>query len=162
MDSYLQSAQMSESQVSPKTLLIHQQLSTLLLNRFLTLSVYAQQAIRRSLGSAADAVVSTATSLRGDQAPSKNTPDNSQRLSPAPSPPTELDVLLPKVCEALVLVTQCIVTITLEADGQEPPKDHATSSDDSTSQNLKVFFSNTQSSNDRLPESLIGDYIHHL
>lgn len=31
-------------------------------------------------------------------------------------PPAELDALLPKVCEALVLVTQCIVTVCLEAE----------------------------------------------
>lgn len=31
-------------------------------------------------------------------------------------PPTELDVLLPKVCEALVLIIQCIVTISAKME----------------------------------------------
>jgi ataxin-10 len=33
--------------------------------------------------------------------------------------PKELDVMLPKVCEALVLVTQCIITVCLEAEEQQ-------------------------------------------
>ncbi|KAI4517743.1 hypothetical protein K525DRAFT_273327 [Schizophyllum commune Loenen D] len=36
----------------------------------------------------------------------------------ASAPPAELDVMLPKVCEALVLLTQCIVSVALAAEGQ--------------------------------------------
>jgi ataxin-10 len=37
-------------------------------------------------------------------------------LSRSFTPPTELDVLLPKVCEALVLIIQCIVTISAKME----------------------------------------------
>lgn len=67
------------------------------------------------------------------------------------SPPAELDVMLPKVCEALVLVTQCIITITLEADELKNTQDQGLDGN-----NLKTFFNEARSSDRGLVESLIG------
>ena len=41
-------------------------------------------------------------------------------LGPA-SAPAELDVMLPKVCEALVLITQCIITLVLVTEETHAP-----------------------------------------
>ncbi len=51
-------------------------------------------------------------------------------------PPAELDVMLPKVCEALVLVSQGIVTVTLDAEKET--YSHSTPS--TTLQNIRAFF----------------------
>ncbi|PIL25080.1 hypothetical protein GSI_12969 [Ganoderma sinense ZZ0214-1] len=64
----------------------------MLAREFLALSTYMQTSIRRGLGSPG------------------SDPDTSPSLQ-------ELDLLLPKVCEGLVLVAQCLTTITLR--GQE-------------------------------------------
>ncbi|KAF9074916.1 spinocerebellar ataxia type 10 protein domain-containing protein [Rhodocollybia butyracea] len=84
LDSYLQSTPEANSRIAK----IDTELCPMLSNLFFSLSSYAQIAIRKSLGSE---------------------PNKSEAFNP----PAELDVLLPKVCEALVLVTQCIVTIVL-------------------------------------------------
>lgn len=77
----------SKKRESNAMLEIHTMLSPLLAKTFFSSSAYAQTAIRRSLGS-----------------------------SPSDTLPRELDTKLPQVCEALVLLTQCMVTISLEAE----------------------------------------------
>jgi len=64
------------------------------------------------------------------------------------SPPlAELDISLPNVCEALVLVTQCIITVTLEV-ADEMKQD---------AENLRGLFNGAKSENGQgLVESLIG------
>jgi ataxin-10 len=60
--------------------------------------------------------------------------------------------MLPKVCEALVLVAQCIVTIILGADEPKHTQDQGVKAE----YNLKTFFNETRSSDRGLVESLIG------
>jgi len=144
VDSYLQSVQMNAT--SPATRRIvktHRKLSPTLANSFFDLSTYAQQAVERAL------VVRAPTSAD----PYPPSADGAENIpgSDHYSPPVELDVMLPRVCEALVLITQCIVTITLEADQQK----HLEAQNDRPEQNMKTFFNKMRSSGQGLVESLI-------
>lgn len=149
VDSYLQSVQMSAtSAATAKTIKIHKKMSPMFAQCFFDLSKYARLAVERA--------------LRPDQpsafpSPILNSyPDNpSTPKSTQPLPPAELDVMLPKVCEALVLVTQCIVTITLEAE----QKDHNQNQDLTVEPDLKAFFNETRSPDGGLVESLIGKFV---
>lgn len=126
VDSYLQSirAQMGGSP-TPELLQIHVSLGPFLAKRFFTLSVYAQNAMQNSLG-----------------------PTNG---SSSGEPLKELDVMLPKVCEALVLVTQCITTIALEAEESNDQHFDAVG----TITNMKEFFIDVRFSGQGLVENLI-------
>jgi hypothetical protein len=63
------------------------------------------------------------------------------------NPPAELDLLLPKVCETLVLITQCIVTIVLTEEER----------DELSCESLKVAFSQAVSEKGQgFIESLVG------
>ncbi|KAF8196742.1 spinocerebellar ataxia type 10 protein domain-containing protein, partial [Mycena galopus ATCC 62051] len=104
IDSYLQAARMSSIPTTPYGTPLYSKLRPMLAKAFFALSTYAQQSIRDSLGS-------SNTASKRTVAPQEN-PDLTRA---AFEPPSSLDVMLPKVSEALVLVTQCIVTITLES-----------------------------------------------
>ena len=99
----------------------------------MSLSTYAQGAVKRALGSQgtqpADAPAAVTANGEGESKPipdvdaesmSMNTPHVSdaenQHSGASPSQLHEVDLLLPKVCEALVLVTQCLTTIALRAE----------------------------------------------
>jgi ataxin-10 len=115
---------------------------------FFGLAAYAQHAIRRALGPKASDGPSSAFSGIV----------NVEITSQVTVPPQELDLLLPKVCEALVLITQCIVTIALDAEEKI---------DDSRSMRVdnqfKTFFNDTRSDGgDGLIESLLGLPIHSI
>jgi hypothetical protein len=69
---------------------------------FFKLSGYANEAIRKSLNLGSEKI--------DPEVPAGDSDD--------PGGLVELDVMLPKVCEALVLVTQCIVSITLPGQGK--------------------------------------------
>ncbi|KAH7907262.1 spinocerebellar ataxia type 10 protein domain-containing protein [Hygrophoropsis aurantiaca] len=86
LDSHLQSSRLSTT---------HRQLCPMLSDRFLQFSTYAQSSILHALES-----ISTITT---------------DGPLDAAAVPQQLDLLLPKVCEAIVLVTQCIVTVTLSS-----------------------------------------------
>ncbi|EGN96577.1 hypothetical protein SERLA73DRAFT_124416 [Serpula lacrymans var. lacrymans S7.3] len=105
---------------------IHAQLCPMLSTRFFGLSTYARQSIKRALGSSLSDVSESRTE----------------------GPPQELDLLLPKVCEALVLVTQCIVTITLSSE--------AVRMDRMSEDDLQGAFNNARSPiGENLSESLV-------
>ncbi|KAI0372746.1 hypothetical protein BV20DRAFT_991022 [Pilatotrama ljubarskyi] len=74
---------------------------------FFQLSSYAQRSIRRAIPS-------------GSASPAEETaldPPSSTDFHLDQLPPLQnLDLLLPKVCEALVLVTECLTTVTLRAE----------------------------------------------
>lgn len=74
----------------------------MLAHQFFILSAHAQHAMQRALDSGPASPRDAAGEL-----PSPSTPG---------TPPMEIDMHLPKVCEALVLVTQCITTIALDAE----------------------------------------------
>lgn len=161
IDSYLQSTTLTSGNTSPKTGKAHVKLSPMLGNCFFDMSKYARKAIRRALGH-------NASSPSYDTPDFPVTPDSVELKSPQLSPeyPAELDVMLPKVCEALVLVTQCIITITLEAEaafpgestGKSSADDSATSAASATDseRNLKVYFNEKRSENRGAVECLVG------
>lgn len=110
VDSYLQSARMSPT--TPQGTPIYAKLRPMLAKSFFSLSTYAQSSIRDSLE------IPSGTASKQQSVPSA--PQVSPDVNRATfEPPSSLDVMLPKVSEALVLVTQCIVTITLESSDAE-------------------------------------------
>ena len=114
---------------------------------FFGLSGYAQQAIRRALGPKA----SSGQSPRGLNVEVASSADS--------EPPHELDLLLPKVCEALVLVTQCTITITLDEEEGDDGEDDADASMwvDSEGNELRSQFNEARSgAGEGLAESLLG------
>lgn len=106
-------------------------------NCFFEFSTYACSAVERALAPSDPSAGLSATESASAQE------------STQPLPPAELDIMLPKVCEALVLVTQCIITITLGADDVQ---DQGAESE----YNLKTFFNKPRSSDRGLVECLIG------
>lgn len=83
-----------------------EQLCITLLSEFFELSLYAQSSIRHSLGPETTETRFVTIS----SADATSTPTASQ------APLQDLDILLPKVCEALVLITQCFTTMALVKD----------------------------------------------
>ncbi|EIW58745.1 uncharacterized protein TRAVEDRAFT_29229 [Trametes versicolor FP-101664 SS1] len=79
---------------------------------FFALSKYAQDAIQRALGSGR---TSPPREAHSNPPPSTEVAGEEQPDA-APPPLQNLDLLLPKVCEALVLVTQCLTTVALRAE----------------------------------------------
>lgn len=150
VDSYLQSIQLSAT-TTQKTIQIHAKLSPMLAKVFFALSGYAQGALERALRPPPISDPDRSdTPASEPAAPVENT-------GPVqPPPPAELDVMLPKVCEALVLVTQCIVTIALESDEQNAPL--AGSEPGPKESDLKGFFIEVRASKRGIVESLIGNF----
>jgi len=120
LDSHLQCAPISSPVTRSKMTKTHVRLCPMLAHLFFALSFYGQTAIRKSFHSFA--------------------PDSSSDLGGSYNAPAELDVMLPKVCEALVLVTQCIVTITLDARSQHHNGSPNSESSASSSEDLQLFF----------------------
>ncbi|OJT09608.1 Ataxin-10 -like protein [Trametes pubescens] len=81
-----------------------------LTDAFFALSTYAQDAIQRALGSGGH----TSPPREAHSNPPSSTEE--EQSDAAPPPLQNLDLLLPKVCEALVLVTQCLTTVALRAE----------------------------------------------
>ncbi|PPQ90769.1 hypothetical protein CVT25_010158 [Psilocybe cyanescens] len=129
VDSYLQSTQLNATAIQlPDILHTHESLGSFLAKRFFTLSNYAQKAIHRSLGMvppSKNKLTSVEDTQRERSSSDSTSSSATSSAISSPSPvmpcdfPQELDVMLPKVCEALVLVTQCIITICLEAEEQQ-------------------------------------------
>jgi ataxin-10 len=81
-------------------------------------------------------------------------PSSASLGGPVPIP-KELDVMLPKVCEALVLVTQCIITVCLEAEEQQTRLEEGISTlVDFT--NMKEYYIQKKHDGYGIVESLIG------
>lgn len=96
-------------------------LCDLLISCFFRLSLYAQQSIRRAVGIHVD------EDPDGQDVPSSAGTDSSRAVAAAstaeqdtaeapPAPLQEVDLLLPKVCEALVLALQCLISLTLQSE----------------------------------------------
>jgi ataxin-10 len=148
VDSYLQSIQMNATAPTPHGIIkTHRKLSPMLAGCFFELSTYARLAVERAL-----VLPPSTASVSDPSAGISAIESEGAQESTQPSPPAELDVMLPKVCEALVLVTQCIVTITLGADESEHTQEQGITSE----YNLKTFFNERRSSDRGLVESLIG------
>lgn len=147
--------------------------------RFFSLSEYAQNAMQRSLGMVPKA---KKVDIAGDDSPMERTSSDSSSSSEkspnlSPSPPTyaaapataaslsafpqELDVMLPKVCEALVLVTQCIVTICLEAEEHQTRLEEGTSTYTAFT-NMKGYYILKKHGDIGVIENLIGQPSHSI
>jgi ataxin-10 len=64
--------------------------------------------------------------------------------------------MLPKVSEALVLVTQCIVTVTLESPSESEDGEVRSAV---LKQNSQDFFNEARSADQGMVESLTGKYL---
>ncbi|KAK7056232.1 hypothetical protein VNI00_002784 [Paramarasmius palmivorus] len=136
VDSYLQSSPTESPSASPRISKIHTKLVPMLADCFSSLSAYAQSAIRRALRPSPSEVESPTSSV--------------MNISPV-SPPAELDVMLPKVCETFVLVTQCIVSILLATHGTD-----LTSTEIPT--DVDVFYKDHYNGGAGFVENIIGEY----
>ncbi|KAL9713638.1 hypothetical protein Ac2012v2_003249 [Leucoagaricus gongylophorus] len=111
VDSYLQTNQSTpQTPIKPETLQIHTSLTPMLTRAFFSLSRYAQISIHHSLGLDDQSGQSGSISLTSNHTGSPET------LSRPFGSLKSVDVMLPKACEALVLVTQCMATIAIEAE----------------------------------------------
>ncbi|KAF9054428.1 spinocerebellar ataxia type 10 protein domain-containing protein [Panaeolus papilionaceus] len=162
IDSYLQSNPIETAgNRLPDIMKIHESFGTFLAKRFFTLSAYAQDSVRASLGMGPSSRSghhnddTNRNSSESVSSPSVNSP-NSSDSSSFLSPPAELDVMLPKVCEALVLVTQCIVTIGLEAEEMQIRVNNGITKL-GLFINLKTYFIQKQYHDQGMVESLIGE-----
>ncbi|KAK7687933.1 hypothetical protein QCA50_009152 [Cerrena zonata] len=155
LDSYLHTEPQQNSE--PLTPSRRHDLTRLFVQEFFTLAAYAQNAICRSLGidqtdARSEPLKETSQSLK-DRAFSfspngTDDDDSSLRLFPM----EELDLVLPKVCEALVLVTQCITSLTLHAaedkngnNDKEAGTSPTVSLSPADSDSLKVYVANAHS-----------------
>ncbi|KAG1741090.1 spinocerebellar ataxia type 10 protein domain-containing protein [Suillus lakei] len=104
---------------SSQTYPVHCDMCPMLSEIFHSLSLYSQSAITRAINST-----------------------NSEPLDSSNEHPQELDLLLPKTCEALVLATQCIVKISLLS---EDPR-----TVDSSATDLRAIFRDATSTDELL------------
>lgn len=157
MDSYLQSIQLDISTTPELDILqTHVSLGPFLTKRFFTLSLYAQTAMERALGLKPKASSSSTSSAPPNPSQVGGAGNGeSSTASGQHGPPSELDVMLPKVCEAMVLVTQCVTTIALEAEEHQGKQRQAASAEEVIS-NMKDFFIDVRYSSQGLVENLIG------
>lgn len=166
IDSYLQSNQSSpQTSIKPETLYIHSSLTPMLTRCFLSLSRYAQDSIRRSLGLSVTVVDD---SHSGESERHRVTSEGSLSPPPVTRPAAgsqevqdqslqSLDVMLPKVCEALVLVTQCMVTIAIEAEEYvDQPEEN------NPKANVRNYFIEARPLGVGVVESLIGEHLRHI
>ena len=164
VDSYLESTQRNPTTSgshAAEILKIHESLSFFLLRRFFSLSSYSQRSITRAL----TGTQPTTTKRNSPSEPMESASILSESLPSASStsttfplcPPAELDAMLPKVCEALVLITQCIVTISLEAEEQRMLLQEGRSTL-TNFKDMKKYFNEKKSSDQGIVESLIGLY----
>ncbi|KAJ3855487.1 spinocerebellar ataxia type 10 protein domain-containing protein [Lentinula lateritia] len=138
LDSYLQSTPVFSPGTQSRITRTHVKLCPMLSNLFFSLSTYAQTAMRRSLLSSVPNVV----------------PEHGIDVD-VQGPPAELDVLLPKVCEALVLTAQCIITITLAAHSHHHVSPTSSNSTASTHESIHAFFNQIHLEGVGLVENLV-------
>lgn len=120
----------------------------MLARSFFALAGYAQTAMSRAFAPptpTSATVTGTPHTPHGKALPKLPVPSDHSF-----TPPAELDVMLPKVCEALVLVAQCMVTTALEAEAY---------TGGSPTQNPKKYFNEARLSKLGLVESLVGKLV---
>lgn len=109
LDSYLQPSQPRGLAPDGEEL---RALCVFLTREFFVLSSYTCRAISRSLGPS-DASASQPPERRQGDTPRTATVEDSETGTEGAAALQELDLLLPKVCEAFVLVTQCLTSLAL-------------------------------------------------
>lgn len=164
LDSHLHSNQPHTSNMQITDIFrIHTSLSSFLARRFFTLSEYAQRAIHKSLGMTpiissrhrSERTLFRDSSVSVQSARSSSSESES---SPGLGPATKLqqiNMTLPKVCEALVLVTQCVVTLCLEAEERRARIENGSSTYDEIT-NMKDYFNRKKYQENGMVENLIG------
>jgi len=160
IDSYLQTNQsMPQTPIKPETLQIHTSLTPMLTRAFFSLSRYAQISIRHSLG--LDDINQSDRKCAGSErsispAPATSNTGSPETLNHSLGSLKNIDVMLPKACEALVLVTQCMVTIAIEAeeDTAHPGREDTRN----PKSNMMNYFIEAQTSGLGIVENLIGEY----
>lgn len=141
LDSYLHKSSQGLPAKARNDALVH-----MLINTFFDLAGYAQNATRRALGSADGSQLASNDSEQAE----RSEPENGVGVESTPSPLKELDLLLPKVSEALVLVSQCLTTLALASST-------AQSQSSSHSGKVKTTLAGARSAGgEGLVESLIG------
>lgn len=118
LDAYLQPSNTSHIDATDDRLFA---LCETLSGAFFSLTAYTQQAVRRALDS--DKSRSSSEILGSPSGPdtARRDTDNTRDNGPL----RELDLLLPKVCESLVLVTQCLISLALFSEERRDRKDVA-------------------------------------
>ena len=106
LDAYLQPSNFGHISAPRQHL---SQLCQLIVEQFFSLADYTQQSIQRALGSYKSRSAPLNSKISGGA--SVHPPTAATKS--AAHPLEELDLLLPKVCEALVLVTQCLISLAL-------------------------------------------------
>lgn len=159
LDSYLHSEPQRTD--GPRAPAQRHELARFFVTEFFTLAEYTQNAICRALGkeqfdtrSPQTKEIPQSSNLRSFS----STPGDAGDLQ-RPFPIGELDLLLPKVCEALVLVSQCLTSLTLQSEEDEKGKEvesqatnHSAGSD-----SLKTYVANAESAaNAGFVEILLG------
>lgn len=111
---------------------------------------------RREIPSSGSSAEDTDYKTKRPSSDSTRSAGSSSSFPSGPVPiPEELDVMLPKVCEALVLVTQCIITVCLEAEEQQIRLEEGVSTfTDFT--NMKGYYIQKKHDGHGIVESLIG------
>jgi ataxin-10 len=138
VDSYLQAVQLSYTHSESIPDKARSRLCSMLAGCFLSMSAHAIRSIQRSLRQPDEASASDSSSLN--------------------VPPSELDVMLPKVCEALVLVAQCMISLLLEAEDRlSAQRSTAHSSSPNAESNPQAYFINKRDENGAIIENLIGE-----
>ena len=152
LDSYLQSLPNLPKLQFEDVLRIHESLGSFLAKRFFALSEYAQKAIHKSLGM---------TPYNANRGPFTSSSDSISSDSDLGGPLDktsalqQINLMLVKACEGLVLVTQCMVSVTL---GSEMQRERIEKGDLGLKSyvEMKNFFNRKKYQESGMAESLIG------
>ena len=136
---------------------------------FFTLTSSAQHSIRRALGGASTKKNSlTRNEQTSSDLPLPGPTADTDANESASNSLQEVDLLLPKICEALVLTTQCLTSLTLQSedDGKKIHRAQSVREEASTmtdvidgAESLKTYVGNASSSTgEELIEALIGEH----
>lgn len=156
LDSYLHGPRIPE----PLTLEQRRELCKMLVTIFFCLTSYTQHAISQALGP--KHTRSTPVDVAADPLVNRpSSPTNYEENivdTDTPLPMGELDLLLPKVCEALVLVTQCLTSLTLQSEEVKISASQGRLA--AEPEDLKLYVSDARSISDvGFVESLIGELL---
>lgn len=160
LDSHLHANQPHISNVVADIFRIHSSLSSFLARRFFTLSEYAQREIHKSLGMTPIAsnrhrVFSRESSDFVQSARSSSSESESSTEQGSAMKLQQINMMLPMVCEALVLVTQCILTLCLEAEYQRARVENGSSTYDNFT-NMQEYYNRKEYQESGMVESVIG------
>lgn len=130
---------------------------------FFTLTSYTQSAIQRAIGSDKSRNSQGEATAQQDQGKASHGGVHTGRSTHNrldDKPLEELDLLLPKVCEALVLVTQCLISLALLSEerlnSSANSVQESNGSTGSADTHLKDYINGAQAQGKRSVETLIG------